>query len=350
MSLSGAPFLFYNLYYFGSFFGGYATLLGGFSFGSEMIFRFIGLLVSPSRGLFIYTPIMLLSILGYFKVSQISNNRIKKFLSFFSYSILALLVAYSAFIVWWAGGSFGPRFLTGMLPVLAIFLGLFIKDINLNIKNGKNLLVICLLFILLIWSVFAQFVGAFYYPNGNWDGEPNVDSHPEKLWDWRDTQLMRTFSAGMISPGNGLENILSIATLAQAKDIAIDEILLAKGWHGLELWNGVSTRWMQSNATLAIFLPENSTRILNLRALSFYRPRTLEIYVGDDLAARIAVPVDFIEVNVPVRLAKGTNTVRLHVPEGCERPCDIIRLNNSDSRCLSIALQNVTIASAVGRG
>jgi hypothetical protein len=231
-----------------------------------------------------------------------------------------------------------------MLPVLAIFLGLFIKDINLDIKNRKNLFVIGFLFILLIWSVFAQFVGAFYYPNGNWDGEPNVDYHPEKLWDWSDTQLMRTFSAGMISPGNGLKNILSIPTLLQTKDIATDKILLAKGWYGLELWNGVSTRWIQSNATFAIFSPENSTRILNLRTLSFYRPRSLEIYVGDDLAGRIAVPVDFIEVNVTIRLAKGLNTVRLHVPEGCERPCDITELKSLDSRCLSISVQNLTMA------
>ena len=154
---------------------------------------------------------------------------------------------------------------------------------------------------------------------------------------------MRTFSAGMISPGNGLKNILSIPTLLQTKDIATYRILLAKGWYGLELWNGVSSRWIQSNATFAIFSSENSTRILNLRTLSFYRPRSLEIYVADDLAGRIAVPVDFIEVNVPVRLAKGLNTVQLHVPEGCERPYDITELKNPDSRCLSIAVQNVTV-------
>jgi hypothetical protein len=200
--LSGVPFLFYNLYYFGSLFGGYGNLLGEFDFGSGMILRLVGLLISPSRGLFVYTPILFLSILGYFNVSQISNKRIKRFLWIFGYSILAQLIAYSAFVMWWAGWSFGPRFLIGMLPALAIFLGLFIKDINLDIKNSKNLFMISILFILLIWSVFAQFVGAFYYPNGNWDGEPNVDYHPEKLWDWRDTQLMRAFNAGMVSPGD----------------------------------------------------------------------------------------------------------------------------------------------------
>ena len=84
---------------------------------------------------------MLLSILGYFKVSQISNRRIKNFLLFFGDLNLSSACCIQCFWCMVGWGSFGPRFLTGMLPVLAIFLGLFIKDINLNIKSRKNLVI-----------------------------------------------------------------------------------------------------------------------------------------------------------------------------------------------------------------
>ena len=113
------------------------------------------------------------------------------------------------------------------------------------------------------------------------------------------------------------------------------------GFHALESWSGIRTRWMQANATLNVFSSDNRTAILSMRALSFYRPRTLEVFVGDEPAGTAAVATGFKELKMPVRLVKGANTVRLHVPEGCERPCDIKELNSSDCKCLSLAVQDL---------
>ena len=102
---------------------------------------------------------------------------------------------------------------------------------------------------------------------------------------------------------------------------------------------------MPADATLEAYSPENCIAILNLRATSFHYNRTLEIYAGDDLLVRSSVPSSrFVEVATPVYLSKGANTMRLHVPEGCERPSDIKGLKNSDDRCLSLAVQNVTLS------
>ena len=126
--------------------------------------------------------------------------------------------------------------------------------------------------------------------------------------------------------------------------LQVNKVSLLNGFYDFESWSNLPTRWMQSDAMLKVFSPDKCTANLNLRAMSFYRPRTLEIYVGDELTGRMAVPsTGFIDVTVHVRLAKGENNVHLHVPEGCERPCDIKELNNSDSRCLSIAVQNATV-------
>lgn len=115
------------------------------------------------------------------------------------------------------------------------------------------------------------------------------------------------------------------------------------GYYAYESWDGIPTRWIGADSTINVFSPESRTANLSLRAQSFYRSRTLEIDSDDELAAQVAVPTSFVEVNVSIRLAKGKNTVHMHVPEGCERPSDKPELNNPDQRCLSMAVQNITV-------
>lgn len=122
-----------------------------------------------------------------------------------------------------------------------------------------------------------------------------------------------------------------------------DQLKYLKGFYDTENWSGTPTRWMQANATLQVNSSEDRTANLSLNAQSFYRNRTLEISSGDVPAAQVAVPTSSINVSVPIHLAKGDNTVQFHVREGCERPSDLKELNNSDDRCLSVAVQNLIV-------
>lgn len=138
-------------------------------------------------------------------------------------------------------------------------------------------------------------------------------------------------------------------------------IALGSGWYGLESWNGTPSRWIAKDATVIIHSDTNHTVDLSLRVLSFLRTRVLEIYAESSLVAKktaitnfvdnrsridlvqVTVPTSFINVSVPIHLTKGANIVQFHVPEGCERPSDKPELNNPDSRCLSVAVQNLTV-------
>lgn len=215
MALFGGPFLLYNFYYFGSLFGGYNSLLSMFSVNSDNLISLTGLLISPNRGLFVYTPILILSFFGYLKLLQIENKNIRNFLLIFGLSISIQILIYSSFKIWWAGWSYGPRFLTGVLPALAIFLSLQIKHyFDQRIQDKAAFFVLCLVGVLLTWSIFVQFIGAFYYPNGNWDGTPqSVDQYPERLWNWNDTQIGRSFNEGIIPLHNPLKGLLFIGDL-----------------------------------------------------------------------------------------------------------------------------------------
>jgi hypothetical protein len=123
-------------------------------------------------------------------------------------------------------------------------------------------------------------------------------------------------------------------------------ITLDAGWHGLENWSETPTRWTTDDATLFTHTNDNCTVTMSLQALSFHRPRTVEIYANDQLVQRTTVPTSFSHISIPIQLHKGENTIRFHVPEGAERPCDIPELNNRDTRRLSVAVQNVTLIEA----
>lgn len=347
MALSSLPFVYYNLYYFGNMFGGYNSVLNLFSFDITSVSRFLGLLISPSRGLIVYTPILILSIFGYFRISEIPNARIKNFLKLFVPSILLQIIIYSSFTIWWAGWSYGPRFLTGILPIMIIYLGLYLNYmiINKNI-NTKTYTYLFIISMLLFYSFFVQFVGAFFYPNGNWDGVPeSVDTNPDRVWEIYDTQIARSFSAGIIAPKNPLNSLQYIWQSREQNDIISSGIVLG-GWHNLECWDGIATRWMIENATIRIYSSKNRTVMLNFRALSLYRNRTLEIFSNKEPI--ITAPISslkFSDINTQLHLTEGNNSIQFYVPMGCDRPCDTSELRNKDCRCLSLAVQNITVTA-----
>lgn len=50
---------------------------------------------------------------------------------------------------------------------------------------------------MVIFSVFVQFIGAFYYPSGNCPGFPKpVTFARKRLWNWKDLQILRCIKSG----------------------------------------------------------------------------------------------------------------------------------------------------------
>lgn len=119
---------------------------------------------------------------------------------------------------------------------------------------------------------------------------------------------------------------------------------IEKGWYDLGIWNDFPVRWMENDATLLLYSNKSRTGNISFEALSFYRPRTLEIYSNNYLVGQVRFShVDFNMTKVPIILKEGNNLIRFHVPEGCEKPGDKLMLKNKDERCLSLAIRNVTI-------
>jgi hypothetical protein len=71
----------------------------------------LGLIISPNRGLLIFSPVCLLAIVGISGIKKIKPKNMQYFLILMAFSVISQIIAYSFFKVWWGGWSLVPGFL-----------------------------------------------------------------------------------------------------------------------------------------------------------------------------------------------------------------------------------------------
>lgn len=193
--LNVSTLLYQNFYYYGKLSGGIDALqkagikthaVSG-TWTANFLSGLFGLLISPNRGILVYSPFIIFSFWGIYRSWKNGGNTIIKY---FSIASLSVILLYSFSQAWWGGYTFGYRLLVDILPFLIIFLVFVWSDIF----KRRYLKIIFTL--LVIFSVFVQMVGAFCYPS-SWNGHPvSIDFAPERVWDFKDSQLLRCIKEG----------------------------------------------------------------------------------------------------------------------------------------------------------
>ena len=152
----------YDLISFGNLSGGYGYMLqAGASYSS--FFRFplwsglAGQLVSPGKGLFVYCPFLLFLPI-FFRRSLVSSHRLLIACLLVGMALQVLLYAKTD---WRGGYSYGPRYLTDMVPILIWLLAPVVESLH---GVSFAAFVAASLF-----SIYVQAIGAFYYPGGGSD-------------------------------------------------------------------------------------------------------------------------------------------------------------------------------------
>ena len=206
------PVLVTNYLWFGSILGA-APLLealhetvhatsGSFSLQAN---GFAGLLVSPSRGLLIYSPVVAVALIGAARAMRESWHTPHRWLLLAAAAQFALYGLYS---VWWGGHTYGPRYMLDVLPLV-------VPAATFGLEMLRTRPRVALASVALAWSIAVSALGAFNYPEGRWNNQPeDVDLHHERLWDWSDTQIVRTWHGG---PSQQNFTLLDMATLRQAQ-------------------------------------------------------------------------------------------------------------------------------------
>src|SRR5262249_37876390 len=92
---------------------------------------------------------------------------------------------------WYGGWSFGPRDFTEIQGPILILLGAAFESFGRRI----GIIAACL-FLILLYSIFIQFMGTFSDSTRNCDALPvNIDEQPSRLWDWSDHPIVRGIRA-----------------------------------------------------------------------------------------------------------------------------------------------------------
>ena len=115
-----------------------------------------GFLFSYKKGLFVYTPILLLSLFGLF--SLFKKDRFK----FFTMSLFLFILVYvlSAWWNWWYGGSFGTRVVLEYYSIAALLLLFAFEKLDIRAKR-IFFYIICFAFLLI--CQIQQFQYRYYH-------------------------------------------------------------------------------------------------------------------------------------------------------------------------------------------
>ena len=180
-----------------------------------------GHLVSPSRGLLVFSPFLLFALWGVLRIWR-DNEYVK--LRPLTVAVLAILLLSSKWYYWWGGWSYGYRLIVDMALLLTLFLAPVIHAVF------RRRWILGVFVVLLAWSVGVQFLGAYAYNLRGWNArvagyaiqvpgqadpvivpdrddadrmvrstggrvtgvvrlDVNSPEHRHRLWSWRDPQI-----------------------------------------------------------------------------------------------------------------------------------------------------------------
>jgi hypothetical protein len=148
-----------------------------------------GNLFSPSRGLFIFYPVLLFSLLG--MVIQL-RKRARDTVSIYLIVIIILhWISVSAYWKWWGGTAFGPRLMSDITPYLIYFL-IPIFSLLATLRAAPRAMLFSAMTLSILASILINGSGATRAGGYEWNwGKYSIDDYPMRVWDWNESQVRR---------------------------------------------------------------------------------------------------------------------------------------------------------------
>lgn len=279
-------------------------------------------LISPSRGLFVFSPFVLITLI-YLK-EVVAFFREEKYIWLFSVWALFHLITISNFQHWWAGFSYGPRFMIDVLPAFYILLiAVFQRD------KPWSFVAKVYFYSAVIFAIIINYYQGLFNPyTMQWNREPNIDKNHHLIWDWSFPQFLHSPTKHTLRISYYLEQIekQEITDDVTLNSSNFDSYLgLIYGWSKTESW-GV---WSIGNKSRISFAVCSDCRVksITLRGRYFRSEKTTKVFVNDifygemvlrdkeivlnDVSTKEVV-VDLIHVNpqAPYNVNRGSKDIR----------------------------------------
>ncbi|MEB3313167.1 MAG: hypothetical protein VKL98_03375, partial [Cyanobacteriota bacterium] len=220
------PALVWNVYHFGRLSGGYGNMFGQAPYQLTLphfLITALAHLVSPSRGLLLISPVLLLFIPGLRRLrrSPTEPPADRWLIYALLLAALGIFIQYSFYTVWWAGWSPGTRFMTDLLVPLAYLINYALAGFG-ETQAGWRSLGFPWFPSLLGVSLLVQVALVMGATGWQWDPLPiDVNLYPQRVWHLQDSQVVRCLKSLAI-PLRGSQR-RSPAYLAQLRG-TIDQV------------------------------------------------------------------------------------------------------------------------------
>jgi hypothetical protein len=147
----------------------------------------VGTLLSPNRGLFIFTPVFLFAPYGAARAIAAGGFRRQNLALYLAAILLSHWVITSMFEDWGGAWSIGPRYFVEVIPLVTYFLIPALGGPLLGWRPWRYAFIAALTFSFLVQARASLSPYPFL-----WNGKPRalVDA-PERKWDWGDLQFLR---------------------------------------------------------------------------------------------------------------------------------------------------------------
>jgi hypothetical protein len=278
-----------------------------------------GNLISPSRGLFVYVPVLLF--VAFLLARYWKYRPLKKLTWLALLVVVATLIVISGFAHWWGGASFGPRFSTDAVPWF-VLLAIVAFKATLNYREKKfvrslsQAVQLTCGALLLAASIFINGRGAIALETWRWNPD-DVSEVGDKLWDWRQPQ----FLAGLVAPPmtHGYEPII-IGTTVDFNKAEQSTKYLWYGWSRAE----DDFRWTEGReATLMFSVSEPKDLVLKMKVLPFIREGLWDqqrIFVELNGSPIDAVVLNEnrdaeLSISLPANLIRRENILKFKLPD-----------------------------------
>ncbi len=319
-----------------------------------------GHLLSPSRGLIVYSPFLILTFIGislFFK--RIARQPLFWLAALWFVGHLTLV---ARFPHWWGGHGYGSRLFTEAFPA-AILLSLLVwQQIFGRHQFAPKLTLLSkssIVGLITLTASVAIFINTFqglynFYPR-LWNDMPNIDRYPQYLFDWQYPQFLA--SSETIKARNNDHWVREAKPYQLGNDLLEEETsVLFLHWFPLEKDpNKNKFRWSEGNiASLSFRLTPASLQgaqqyEIQLAASVFFAPQTITVKLNDRVLGSLeASESETRTLTLPVERswleAEQPNAIELSVPAAFS-PAGVLP-GNRDLRLLGIRLEEIRLAAS----
>jgi hypothetical protein len=158
---------------------------------SPSLLALLGILFSPSRGLLVFTPVVIFALSGF--VLSLRDPQQRPLHIAFAAIVVGITCIIVAWRGWHGGHCFGPCLMTDVMPFLVYFVAFnFHLPAGTSQRARTSLAASIGIFAVVGAAIHAQ--GALRYGPWQWNYIPKNIDNRYRLWDWKDPQFLRAWT------------------------------------------------------------------------------------------------------------------------------------------------------------